>query len=699
MIQPRKWWVFALVCAALSAAFFTTSCTHSAKQPTSVRAPDAIQVDNKYGNRGSPAEYDSGAPKDSKWFELYGATPNYRSIGIAAIGGQAMYDEKFRWQMGPMWYRGRLTPQSVKAFVVGQEGAQDENVSNRAFTGSTGTRVQKFLNHMGIYRSYLFMNTFVYTINGQLQDDPNFKWLEQGQGSPIVEYRHKLFDYMLETNNDTIALFMGIGSGGKASLATWINSRGGNCSAAYEMAKCETAGMIKWFKDNRGIEIKNKIVAVGVPHPGGANPNLGGADALANIIQGFEGAARKVADEKANDPTWLPKDEDEPLKTEAELIARMQSKFKYGHGSIPFRDFAFNTNWRMGQEGTTSNRWGADSIQVFSDKGVYNDKSSKFRKPRDMSTPMNGLTGGSIGPEGMKENELAYESPRTPDYDYGPCGDKYYSGKIEELCNLATLLVTWPNMKDIGIQGISHESLGYTGTYRGRAANAEVFVLADQTSHDDLFSTRALTGADGQRLNKILELSGVKSNYFILRTFPVDVLGTDVATLKNAAKHELMVAHYKKIYAEVSSKVRANIAMGPAAIEAAKAMGLTNVIELDLANLEGVNEAIKKLALLFNGTQTPTEYANELTNIPRIDLPYHTRWWMGTSGNRADRGEGPARGDYYRFWAPDWVENLQPRKLTAAQEKKLKEIQKANLNKFYTPGQVVKQAIDNSIFE
>ena len=152
MIQPKKWWVFALVCAAVTAAFFSTSCTHSEKHPSSERAPDAIKVETKYGDRGSPAEYDAGAPKDSEWFRLYGDTPNYRAIGIHTLGGQAMYDEKFRWQMGPMWYRGRLTPQSVKAFIVGQEGAQDENVSNRAFTGSTGTRVQKFLNHMGIYR-------------------------------------------------------------------------------------------------------------------------------------------------------------------------------------------------------------------------------------------------------------------------------------------------------------------------------------------------------------------------------------------------------------------------------------------------------------------------------------------------------------------------------------------------------------------
>ena len=259
------------------------SCTHKFRNPSNDEAlqspatSNATSVALKYDlRRGSPAEYDAGAPTDSKWIELYGSTPNYRSFGVEILGGQPKFDEKFRWVFGPMWYRGRLTPESVKVFVVGQEGAQDENVSNRAFTGSTGTRVQKFLNHLGVYQSYLFMNTFVYTINGQLEDAPEFKWIEQGEGSPVVTYRHKLFDYMLETNSQTVALFMGVGRGGKSSLATWINSRGGKCNAAADLRNCDTSGMTEWFKKNKNIEIKNKVLAVGVPHPGGANPNLGG---------------------------------------------------------------------------------------------------------------------------------------------------------------------------------------------------------------------------------------------------------------------------------------------------------------------------------------------------------------------------------------------------------------------------------------
>ena len=114
---------------------------------------------NQYDStRGPIYEYDQGAPKESRWPDLFAETPNYRAFGKAVIGGRG---EKFRWKMGPMFHRGRLTKNDVKVFIIGQEGAQDENLSNRAFTGSTGTRMQKFLNYLGITNSYLFMNTFL----------------------------------------------------------------------------------------------------------------------------------------------------------------------------------------------------------------------------------------------------------------------------------------------------------------------------------------------------------------------------------------------------------------------------------------------------------------------------------------------------------------------------------------------------------
>jgi uracil-DNA glycosylase len=69
-------------------------------------------------------------------------------LGLAVLG-----KEKFRWHFGPMFYRGRLGDNQVKVLVIGQEGAQDESLAQRSFTGGTGARMQHFLHHIGITRS------------------------------------------------------------------------------------------------------------------------------------------------------------------------------------------------------------------------------------------------------------------------------------------------------------------------------------------------------------------------------------------------------------------------------------------------------------------------------------------------------------------------------------------------------------------
>lgn len=667
----------------LAGVMTIASCTHtpfSSKQ----RDPQSVEVAIPFdARRGSPAEYDPGAPADSKWIELFGSAPNYRAIGIEALGGTPMKDEKFRWEFGPMWYRGRLTPESVKVFVVGQEGAQDENVSNRAFTGSTGTRTQRFLNHLGIHRSYLFLNTFVYTINGQLGEEESFKWLEQKVGSPIVDYRHKLFDNMMVTNANTVSLFMGVGAGGKASLATWVNARGGKCSVSYELKNCDTSGMKKWYKDNMGITVKNDILAIGVPHPGGANPNLGGDAAMENIKAGFSGAAQRVAAYKVANKAWLPQDIDEKATPE-ELVARLQAGYTYkGYAPIPFRDFAYNTNWRMGSEGTTSNRWGANSIQVYSDAGEYNDKNSQFPfKPQDADSGMNSKKTALIG---MSSRDLPYESPRynpqtwsaaKPDFDYGPCGYLRYD---QQACALSEALVSWPNMKQLGINYVSHDSFGYFGTYRGRGKGAQVYVIMDQTSHDDFFSARAVTGAQGQKLQAMLSKTGVGLNYFIQRSLPVDTLGVNTTELVAGATKAEMTATYKRIYDAVASNsdIKAVVAVGPVAKAIVDSLQITRAQVIKLDNLDSLtanNEAIRQVAQTLE--KQPGTYNGELMTIPREDLPYHSRWWMGSSGDRGFRGENYSLGNYYRVYAPQWVSRLYPLPLTSEEKadiaKKLK---------------------------
>ena len=77
---------------------------------------------------------------------------------------------RFRLEWGPMYYRGRLDG-SAKLIVIGQDPAADENVARRILVGDAGQRVQGFLSKLGITRSYVMVNSVLYSIFGQFDDD------------------------------------------------------------------------------------------------------------------------------------------------------------------------------------------------------------------------------------------------------------------------------------------------------------------------------------------------------------------------------------------------------------------------------------------------------------------------------------------------------------------------------------------------
>lgn len=670
----------------LISCLFLVSCTHnlpfSEHTENTVRTPssdDHFEIDAR---RGSPGEYDAGAPMNSSWLRLYGQVPNYRAIGQKVLGGT---DDKFRWIFGPMWYRGRLESQKVKVFVVGQEGAQDENLSNRAFTGSTGTKTQKFLNHLGVYRSYLFMNTFVYTINGQLEpDNKDFNWLEQGVGakksasdSPIVYYRHQLFNNMAQENNETLSLIMGVGAGGKASVATWIESLGGQCDPSNDLKFCDTSVL----KEKFGV--KNKILVIGVPHPGGANPNLGGDAAMQNIIRGFTNAAKRVAEFASKNPVWLPSDQEDEAQFGkyygGKLPDRLQQDFKYGNAPIPFRDFAFGTNWRMGKTGTSSNRWKSDSIQVFSDNGEYASKSAAYKNGGKLSD--NGVDLKTLQKFGMPTTDVAWEPPRAypvenaQRFDPGPCGN------AASPCEFSKALMGWGDLSSYHNKSfISHPSFGYQSIYRGRTSNSQLLIFADQESHDDLFSGRALTGAQGQQLQDFLRTTGVRGDYLILRTLPVDALDDNEQLISRASELAMdpQVMSRRQNIIDIAfkqNKFKAVVAVGPIAqnlVDKHK-FGSAKIFKLpDIKQTAQVDAMAAQVASTL-GTQKQGNYTAQLVPIPREDLPYHSRWWMGTSGNRAMRALGPQDGPhYYRVYAPGWVSKLKPAPLNSEEEERIK---------------------------
>jgi len=608
-------------------------------------------------NRGESYEYDAGAPKNSKWPDLFAETPNYRAFGQEVIGGKG---EKFRWIFGPMWYRGRLTPNSVKVFVVGQEGAQDENVSNRSFTGSTGTRMQKFLNYLGIDRSYLFMNTFVYTITGQYSlfgEDRNddrkelelkrLLWLAQDEDSVVVKHRHALFNYMLETNQETLKVVVGVGTAGKDSVATWFRSQGSSCSSStLNSTYCEGKGNLKG------------VIAIGVAHPGAASERNGGAEAAGKLVADFTKKAKIVSGFINKNPGFLPLDPG--------MSRSFNAPFKYGHGAIPHRDFAFGTTWRMGENGTASNRRGQDTIQIYSTNGCYNNAAKEGSRcsatavhnvqydiPKDLL---------GKAPSEMSKGDVPYESPKSKDlrrsYDEGPGKFAPTLGKFMDI-----------DYKRLGVT--QHPTFGPNGVYRGRLDEAKVLVIADQVSHTDMFSGRALTGAAGQRLQTMLEAMGATESYAILRTLPYDTLDLSIEEAKRIALDSRVVDARLDVINKVlqEGKTQLVLAVGPVARAVVQGLELdTPVVSLDiadpaLAHVREYQSALKKirsLGIRLDNTGS-FNYRGELTVIPRADLPAYTRWWMGTSGDRATRayeiknGKRIDNADYYKVFAPAWA--------------------------------------------
>lgn len=86
---------------------------------------------------------------------------------VADYPGADVYPLKdFRIEWGPVFHRGRLDG-SARILTLGQDPAQHEVVTRRILVGTAGKRAQGFLRRLGLTRSYMFINTFLYSVYGQ----------------------------------------------------------------------------------------------------------------------------------------------------------------------------------------------------------------------------------------------------------------------------------------------------------------------------------------------------------------------------------------------------------------------------------------------------------------------------------------------------------------------------------------------------
>jgi hypothetical protein len=95
----------------------------------------------------------------------YGAEP-FRSLVADAPGASVYPPSDFRLEWGPIFHRGRLDG-SARVLILGQDPAQHETIFRRILVGEAGHRIQGFLAKLGIDRSYVMVNTFLYSVFGQ----------------------------------------------------------------------------------------------------------------------------------------------------------------------------------------------------------------------------------------------------------------------------------------------------------------------------------------------------------------------------------------------------------------------------------------------------------------------------------------------------------------------------------------------------
>jgi hypothetical protein len=147
--------------------------------------------------------------------------------GLAADypGAEAYPPADFRIEWGPVFHRGRLD-HSALVLVLGQDPGQHECIARRILVGEAGQRVQGFLRKLGIERSYVMINAFLYSVFGQSGG-------ERHAGSPpIIDYRRRWLDALLG-NDGRVQAVVAFGHLAHDAFGRWAEA---NPARAGELA-------------------------------------------------------------------------------------------------------------------------------------------------------------------------------------------------------------------------------------------------------------------------------------------------------------------------------------------------------------------------------------------------------------------------------------------------------------------------------
>ncbi|HRI38071.1 MAG TPA: uracil-DNA glycosylase family protein [Nitrospira sp.] len=131
---------------------------------------------------------------------------------------------QFRLEWGPIFHRGRLDG-SARVLVIGQDPAQHETIVRRILVGEAGRRVQGFLAKLGITRSYVFINTYLYSVYGSVK-------AQTRKNPALIAYRNQWLEALLIGHQ--IEAVLALGQAADEAWQFWRSTpKGQPLSVAY----------------------------------------------------------------------------------------------------------------------------------------------------------------------------------------------------------------------------------------------------------------------------------------------------------------------------------------------------------------------------------------------------------------------------------------------------------------------------------
>ena len=116
--------------------------------------------------------------------------------------GDVYPPKDFRVEWGPIFHRGRLDG-SARVLVLGQDPAAHEAISRRILVGEAGQRTQGLLAKIGVDKSYVMVNTFLYSVYGQGGGS------RHERDAAIAGYRNQWLDALLLDKPVTAVITLG----------------------------------------------------------------------------------------------------------------------------------------------------------------------------------------------------------------------------------------------------------------------------------------------------------------------------------------------------------------------------------------------------------------------------------------------------------------------------------------------------------